>query len=144
MYLHCKHGFVEADRWSGADIPGHGDVLAGVAAAGHAVVVVRSRDADTLTALCATLPRARAAGVMPRIDVLVSPPDWDYEFRVYLTAVEWAQVLARVALELDYRNFKSWTTANAPEQHRLAHDIWHAASDRARRFQWDPSGIGDH
>ena len=137
MYLHCKVGFVEADAWDGGKIAGHEDILAGIAAAGHTVVVVRSREADTLTALCDSLPRFYAAGAMPRIDVLPSPPEWDYEFRVYLTAVEWALVLGRVAMDLDYRNFKSWTTAHAPEQHGLAHDIWSAAN-RAQRFRWEP------
>ncbi len=134
MYLHCKHGFVEADRWDGnpVGLPEHAAMIAAISNAGHAVIVVRSRRRDTLHSLVGDMPRYKAQGILPRIVVLASPPGWDYEFRCYLSAAEWGMVLVRVAMGLDYRNFKSWTSLRAPQEGQLAIDIWHAAHDAVR------------
>lgn len=120
MYLHCKHGFVEADRWDGARIPDREqqEAVQRCERDGDAVVVARSRELETLLALLADV------GITA---TLFETPDWDYPFRVYVTAKDWACVLAGVALDLDYRNFKHWTSSHRPEQHELAAALWRAA-----------------
>lgn len=126
MYLHCKRGFVEADRWDGSKIPdaAQDKVVRRLKRAGEVVVVARSRERDTLVKLLGDV------GISSKV---YETPKWDYPFRVYVSADEWARVLAGVALELDYRNFKHWTTDNRPEQHQLAFWIWEDAFSAARR-----------
>lgn len=115
MYMHCKYGFVEADRWDG--------MKTGVAMHDHelmranSLIVVRSRSRDTLRELVRLSPASDHV-------ILQSPPHWDYEWRVYLTPEEWGEIVAVVASGLDYRNFK----ASIPEQHDLALAIWEAAN----------------
>lgn len=130
MYIHCKKGFVEADRWDGdmPNEPTHASILAELAKSEQEIVVCRSRRMDTLWTLCSKLPRFNAKGILPRIEVLASPPGWDYQYRVYLLKAEWGAVLTQIAMDLDYRNFKSYAARSAPQENRLAHDIWHAAS----------------
>lgn len=132
MYLHCRHGFVEADAWDGQPLPlrGHQMILDALARVFGTVVVVRSRRADTLQALVEHLPRRIAGGVLPRITELKSPPGWDYEWRTYLTPVEWGMCMTRVAMDLDYRNFKH-TAHDGKDINRREYDlalgIWNAA-----------------
>ena len=125
MYLHSKYGFVEADRWDGSRLPraDHQSLLDQLAGP---VIVVRSRHQATLSDLAALLPTTRT------IPVLESPQGWDYEWRMYLTATEWGAVMAAIAMDLDYRNFKSWHHDHRPEHYKLAYAIWDAACrDRA-------------
>lgn len=134
MYLHTKAGFVEADAWDGSPVPNKTHMAELQAAAarctGHeAVIVVRSRYKETILDLLAAAFKGKA-------DVLASPEDWDYEFRCYLTASEYASVLVAVAMGLDYRNFKTWCAHHqGGKQHKLAHDIWHAAHADGHRRQ---------
>jgi hypothetical protein len=135
MYLHCKRGFVEADRWDGSPIPDpvqqkavqrlRRGRLADFIAGGREVIVARSRERETLEQLLGDV-RIKRRQVFETLT-------WDYPFRVYLAVDEWARVLAGVALELDYRNFKHWTTDHRPDQHQLAYRIWQVAFDAARR-----------
>lgn len=124
MYLQCKYGFVEADRWDGSTIPvaAQAEEVRVVKKKG-AVIVVRSRRRATIVGLVSHLRR--------KPKVFESPPDWDYEFRAYVTAGEWASVLATIVEQLDYRNFKSWCARNAPDQAHLAHAVWQVAYDDA-------------
>ncbi len=135
MYIQCKQGFVEADRWDGQRIPiqAHQRAVYRLRrrSPSQSVVVLRSREHATLVALLA-LGADQAAGGCRGRKVYESPAGWDYQFRAYVTAEEWGWILGEVALGLDYRNFKSWTTAHKPKDHKLAHDIWHAAHDAAR------------
>jgi hypothetical protein len=124
MYLHCKFGFVEADAWDGTPVPDpeHERELRAVGT--PRVIVARSRRRDTLERLLELVDQVRD------IAILQSPPTWDYEWRAYLSVAEWAEVLTYVAFNLDYRNFKSWCSKNAPiDDVRLAHGIWHEAHD---------------
>jgi hypothetical protein len=61
------------------------------------------------------------------------PEAWDYQFRMYVTRTEWGLCLAMVADDIDYRNFKSWTSTHAPAQYELAKDIWTVALDASKR-----------
>lgn len=151
MYIQCTHGFVEADRWDGQTIPlrTHQTAAKRVKArsASQTVVVLRSREEATLVALVASLAPDRGVFHAKRLQgrkVYRSPQGWDYEFRAYVTAEEWGQILTKVALDLDYRNFKSWCTKNKPQDHKLAHDIWHAAHDagvaKQRSNRWSDLG----
>ena len=121
MYLQCKRGFVEADRWDGSPVPDAQQQKAILQCKrdGGTVIVVRSRELETITKLLADVGISRRT--------FESPPGWDYPFRAYVTIGEWAQVLAGVAFGLDYRNFKSWTGQHKPNDHHLAYDIWQAA-----------------
>ena len=133
MYVQCKQGFVEADRWDGNPIPDATHMAELVEARDKfahrdhdrgalTVIVMRSREEDTIEDLLEYLTR--------RVRVLASPPTWDYEFRAYVTAAEWAAILAAVVEEIDYRNFKSWSGAHSnPARVRMAHSIWHACHD---------------
>jgi hypothetical protein len=123
MYLHCKRGFVEADRWDGSKIPDAAQhkAVKQCKRDGGTVIVVRSRELETLQTLLGDVGISR-----PTFE---SPPGWDYQFRAYVTIDEWARVLAGVAFGLDYRNFKSWTSSHRPDDHRLAFKIWQAAYD---------------
>ena len=136
MYLHCKHGFIEADAWDGSEIPNlpeHTKVLAALSL-NRPAIILRSRRRDTLHALLRALPRYKSALVtLPVIAVLESPPGWDYEYRAYVSVWEWGEVLTGVALGLNYRNFKHYTREHAPQEAQLAADIWHAAARTGKR-----------
>jgi hypothetical protein len=131
MYLHCKAGFVEADRWDGSPIPlaTHQRAVRRLLVAdrkgGCKVIVMRSREEATLVQL--------VRGVGRKVKVYESPVGWDYEWRAYVTDAEFGTILYHVVAGLDYRNFKSWTTKWAPDQHGLALDIWHAAHAAGER-----------
>jgi hypothetical protein len=122
MYLHCKRGFVEADRWDGSPIPVAEQQAQAIACAerGGAVIIARSRDGVTLVALLAD------SGIDAKV---FHSPAWDYPFRVYLTLDEWALMLTGAAFAIDYRNFKHWTSAHQRGQYELAMRIWQAAYD---------------
>lgn len=122
MYLHCKEGFVEADRWDGrmTSVEAHNEELRRLTR--HGVVVVRARSRVVLEQM------------LPATAVIFSSPiGWDYEWRSYVTRATWAKTMVRVAMDLDYRNFKNWTHDNAEPESPLAHEIWNAAHDHARR-----------
>jgi hypothetical protein len=132
MYLHCRHGFVEADAWDGQPVPvkAHQVIMDALAKAFGVVIVARARRKDTLRALVDRLPRTHEAGVLPRIEVIRSPAGWDYEWRVYLTPVEWGMCMTSVAMDLDYRNFKHTAQDGKdinPREYALAYAIWTAA-----------------
>lgn len=127
MYLQCKHGFVECDRWDGT-LTNHPVHDAGIVNAtrrgGKIVIVVRSRSEGTIAELL------KLAGI--KVKRYTSPPDWDYPFRVYLTGGEFQRMITAVVAQIDYRNFKNWCASNSPEQSKLARDIWHAAHAAGR------------
>lgn len=132
MYIQCKQGFIEADRWDGQRIPveAHQKVVERLAKKpNQTVIVLRSRERATLADL--------VGRVADRRKVYESPQGWDYQFRAYVTSGEWAAILSTIVGDLDYRNFKSWCTANKPKDHRLAHDIWHAAHDAGKVTRTD-------
>lgn len=130
MYIQFKHGFIEADRWDGTPLPVPAHQAAALAAESgpdgyHAVIVVRARECDTIGSVTRLVSDRRVL-------VLQSPPDWDYEWRCYLSAEEWKCTLAEVAYNVDYRNFKAWSRRSSVGREKLAHDIWHAANEALR------------
>jgi hypothetical protein len=112
MYIHCKTGFLEVDRWDRSPIPlaDHQKYIKRlVKNEGHPIFVVRSRQESTMKALFG--PAA----------IFESPPDWDYRYRTYLSYMGLTLLFVRIADSLDYRNFK----ASCPtDQSQLAHKIW--------------------
>lgn len=126
MYVQFKAGFIEADAWDGnQDLPAphisaitevsHREICVGDHALPPVVIVVRSRERETL---------ARITHHIHGCEIFRTP-SWDYKFRVYISAAEWGCVLAAIAADVDYRNFKSWCAANStPARTNLAHDIW--------------------
>lgn len=159
MYLHSKHGFVEADAWDGTPmaLPEHQSEVEAVASVTGTVIVVRSRRNDTIAELIRNLPRAHGGGVVPQIKIYESPAGWDYEWRAYLTPIEWGGCMTSVAMELDYRNFKHTMQAHTPREYPLAKAIWQAAhthvererfsvtardrDEADRRFEWQPGDV---
>lgn len=126
MYLQCKQGFIEADRWDGQriSIKEHQLVIDKLMRRKHGfVVVLRSREQSTLSEL--------VGRIAPKRQVFQSPPGWDYEWRAYVTSTEWAQIMSTIVGDLDYRNFKNWCSANKPKDRQMAYDVWHAAHDAA-------------
>lgn len=133
MYIQCKHGFVEADRWDGSVIPirGHMHEIHSLGALTERsrtrVIVLRSRFEDTVFGMLDHIER------FPEVWFT---PDWDYQFRAYVTLQEFKVILAGIANDLTYRNFKHWAQDNSPEQYRLAHDVWRVAhDDKARDYE---------
>jgi hypothetical protein len=124
VYIHCKSGFFEVDRWDGTpfESASHQKEVDKLRDGGDEIVVVRTRRWEALVELL-----ERYTQVKRRI--WESPAGWDYQFRAYLTRCEWAATMSRIAMDLDYRNFKSWITKNGREQHDLALRIWQAAHD---------------
>lgn len=134
MYLQFKHGFVEVDRWDGSAVPNqeHMDALklaSGAPEVNRPVAVIRSRERDTIKWITAQYRILTFADPAP---VLRSPPGWDYEWRCYLSLGSWGQVMASIATDIDYRNFKAWTRGGGHSRDRrawLAHAIWHGVYD---------------
>lgn len=121
MYIQFKHGFIEADRWDGNTALPAEHLKSIEATEGNAVIVVRSRERSTIE-------WAAHVGAPERQVAAFRTPTWDYEFRCYLSASEWAAVLTAIAADLDYRNFKAWSGEHSTAARTtLAHGIWHEA-----------------
>lgn len=128
MYIQFKQGFIEADRWDGSEIPVKEHQAAALNAlkfsgrngGERGVIIVRARERQTIE----WVNSCCGAGFAVK-----SPPGWDYEWRCYLTAVEWGKALAQIAADLDYRNFKAWSHSGPTNREDLAHRIWHAAHE---------------
>lgn len=135
MYVQNMLGFVEADRWDGHPLkqyPEHQRAIDNAASCSalDKVIVVRSRREGTVAAYANLIIDGRLPGAAPRdIRIFRSPPGWDYEWRIYLSAEEWGACMAHMAQSLSYRNFKSTCHERAKWQADLAHAIWDAAYD---------------
>lgn len=136
MYLQFKHGFISTVRHEGAhganqavenevkNAIGRGQRVDG----NPTVFVVRSREERTLKWCVARLPKTG------RPVVIKSPPNWDYEWRCYMSVSEWSGTLVAIAQDLDYSNFKNYCHDHgAPGQVALAFDTWHAVVNAAKR-----------
>lgn len=125
MYVQCKQGFVEVDRYDGSinQLPTAHLVAISKATAtdpGCSVMVVRSREKSTLEFATSRLNRSL---------VIFRTPSCDYEFRIYVTLSEWVAILAAFSSGIDYRNFKNWAHNNSSIEHAaLAHGVWHEAT----------------
>lgn len=122
MYLQCKHGFIEADRWDGTPIPIETHMRAIKKLVGG-VIVLRSRRFKTLQKLNKSIRR--------NVRIWKSPKGWDYEFRSYVTMNEFTLILMDAVFDIDYRNFKNWTHSHDKDHAELALDVWHAAHKMA-------------
>lgn len=61
---------------------------------------------------------------------IVHLPFTDYEFRVYCTHAEWAQVMAKLAMDIDYVKFKDTTSRwNDAKLHTAYLRIWSTLYD---------------
>lgn len=132
MYVQFKQGFIEADKWDGSPIPDENQQkLVNFISdkSGGEVIVVRSREDSTLTWMLAqmfNLGKPVCTGWKIQNVVFVTP-DWDYEYRIYVSKKQFALLLGSVVTELDYRNFKSWTKKESSKaRQKLAADIWQA------------------
>lgn len=133
MYLHFKSGFVEVDQWDGTMTGDaeHDGVLSSIGK--HPIpIVVRSRTRSTLVHMATLFLHHYPGAPLSGKYVYESPKGWDYEFRSYYTKDEFACIMTQIVMDLDYRNFKSWTAEHAPAQRELAGDIWHVAHQQVR------------
>jgi hypothetical protein len=123
MYLHCKAGFFEVDRWDGTPMKGRFAIHAPDS------IIVRARRAEDL----ADLIRDYVPGEV----VAFHTPQWDYPFRCYLTEDQWSQAMSAIARDLDYRNFKHWSGETDSRNEKLAHDIWTVALADSTDEDWE-------
>jgi len=85
-------------------------------------IMVRARVRGHLEALMARFP-----DLLAKCDILESA-ETDYAYRLFVQKSAWAQVLAALAVETDYDNFKSKVARHqgrdgAAYEHSL-HDVW--------------------
>ena len=126
MYIQCMLGFIEADRWDGTEIPikSHMRAIDKLQMDSSDIFVLRSRSERTLGMAVQCIVGGKNNITRP---VLASPRDWDYEWRVYVSAKEFALIMSNIIDGTQYRNFKKWCGTHSKGQSVLAHDIWHAA-----------------
>ena len=125
MYLHCKTGFYEVDRYQNTPIDACAMAEGGAKEYRPETddIIVRARtreDLERLLELYADDPMT--------VSPILHTPQWDYQWRVYMSEASWALMMSTIAYDLDYRNFKAWTSNHAPDQHRLAYAIWEAGA----------------
>lgn len=95
---------------------------------GEELLTVRARVREDLEALRAYLPG------MTRV---VATPTADYAYRTSCTQYDWAYALARMAMDVDYGNFKSEVQRR---QGAKRHDVYMSVWCTLRRLQpnaWD-------
>jgi hypothetical protein len=86
-------------------------------------LIVRARAREDLEALREQIPELR----------IHSDPDADYRWRAVVTRAEWVAVVAELATELDYDNFKrAVATRQGRERERLYHRVWAALRELQR------------
>ena len=67
---------------------------------------------------------------MPNMGKIVRNAGTDYEVRVYCTHAEWAEVMARMSMDIDYQSFKNTTDRWKDDQlHRAYLRVWNALYD---------------
>ena len=100
-------------------------------------VMVRARTEDDLNALIELVPSDPEP---------IHTPNADYQWRIVVTAAEWAGALTALALDVDYPNFKN---AVKSPKHKTAYTrVWgtmyDALDDRARMWaEQDAEEMGD-
>jgi hypothetical protein len=57
--------------------------------------------------------------------------DSDYAWRLSCTVAEWAEVMAKLALEIDYPNFKDAVQKVSPQHASVYHRVWSVLLDLA-------------
>lgn len=100
MWLFCKHGF-----FSAIEHFDHKDVI-------H----VRARFKGDLERLCA------AFQIEPKVS---RTPENDYPYRMDFTREQWTKIVATVANEIDYHNFKK-SVHDGSKRDRAYMDVWAA------------------
>lgn len=75
----------------------------------------------------------RFTRLLDDLTVIHHTPRADYEYRIHLTHSAFALALARLALELDYDNFKD--SVRCPKRKRAFSSIWWTLMDLARELK---------
>jgi len=72
------------------------------------------------------LERLRDGGFFPEMGEIVFFPNTDYEYRAYCTRAQLAEIMVRLALDIDYTKFKPTTEAKWKDArlHDLYNMIW--------------------
>jgi hypothetical protein len=119
MWVFTTDGFVSAARWDRPD-EHQGEVC------------LRARER-------ATLERMRERN--PALTEVVVTPDGDYRYRAWLPEHEFAALMAQLALEVDYPNFKSavYRRQGASAYEGALHTVW---SVLGRIQPLGPYGVG--
>ena len=99
------------------------------------MLTVRTRNRDDIKALKRYFPDAKPYRIRYS----------DYEWRIRVPKDEWAQAVARMALEIDYSNFKNEVTRRqGRERHDIYSRVWSVLLGlEGRRRDWTtPKGKG--
>ncbi len=118
MWLFTKHGFFSAvSAWQG-DGTTHQPI-------DPDRVVVRARVQSHLEALKARFPEQLGS-----CDIHVSPKR-DYRYRIVVAKPDWSRVLAGLAEELDYDNFKNEVSGHEGRTayEKSLHQVWSVMRD---------------
>lgn len=115
MWIFCKHGFFSAVCARQGD-GNHGQPI------DPNLLMVRARVRGHLEALKARFPEL--LGTCPIREFAGA----DYAFRVFVAKAVWSQVLAALAEEVDYDNFKSEVSRSQGSAGatyvKALHDVW--------------------
>jgi len=94
-------------------------------------LVIRSRVPGDLEAL--------KADYMPEMGEIIATPDGDYKFRAAITHAAFAEGMAKVALDIDYDNFKTEVSMRAGyDRAQVYHEVWKAAFGLERMQRMRP------
>lgn len=81
-------------------------------------VIVRSRDKETLEALC---PGHYA--------MIITTTANDYPFRIFMSKSDWAEYLEDYVMGMEYHNFKDHVKATRPDMLRPYYEVYNATLD---------------
>lgn len=90
-------------------------------------VVVRARAEADLVSL--------GAHYCPEADPIISTPTRDYAYRVFISKDAWATAVARMALNIDYGNFKDEVARLDKERATVYAGVWAKLLDI--QYPWD-------
>jgi hypothetical protein len=123
MWIFTKYGFFSAV------CARHGQGQAGQPVDPNRVMI-RARAIDHLRRLQTRCP------VLAGAEVLISP-NADYAFRMFLPKEDWATIMAQIALELDYDNFKAevdrYQKHAGADYTEALHEVWSVMNELQRR-----------
>lgn len=81
-------------------------------------VIVRSRDKETLEALCPT-----------HYAMIIQTKANDYPFRIFMSKADWSECLTDYVEQMEYHNFKDHIKATRPDILRPYYEIYNVTLD---------------
>jgi hypothetical protein len=93
-------------------------------------VMIRARAEDHLRRLQTRFPLLAGAEIQ-------TFPHADYAYRIFAPKDDWAAIMAQIALELDYDNFKEeverYQEGAGADYTKALHEVWSVMNDLQRR-----------